>query len=502
MGFDEINKIGSDSDLYKVLFQPLIINKLTIPNRIHFPPMGLNDFKTDGTLSTHFKKFNLALANNGVGLIVFPNATVSSDSLVYPRTTRMYTVEHAKRIGLLVDKIQKIGPVCSINLNHYGRQGLTTLTGKPAWAPSVVPFPSGEKRDENHRVREMSTSKIEEVIDDFIYSAYLSTSVANFQMIQLHAAGGQLLNQFLSPVTNWRTDEYGGELEIRIKKDVRLGKKDFKENDIITKKMLKEDKNLLECEELLTAGEIIKGREKFVIDLIKGIREKVGTNIVLAIRIVVDEMYDKAEYFQKIVKDEYLTKMLYNSSQNQNVSQILYDFSTELFKNTYQKNLPESINLDSIGLPDYLKVDDYEIIIPLLENAGIDLIMNHWTTYDTWKDFWKNEKKTENGEPESYRKIIEETKKIKTFIKKDTRLGFSGFIKDLDQAKTHIDAGTADTIGLARQLFSDPETIIKSLNCKKNKEKINTCIDCWQCFGSQKMKTRDEPVYCVKYHKK
>lgn len=431
MTFDEINKIGCKKFPY--LFKTLKIKNLEIPNRLHFPPFGLNNINTDGTISEEFENYNLRLAQNGVGLIIFPNATVSADSLVYPRTLRMYDSKHSKTMKSLLKKMKAIGTVPSINLNHYGRQGLTTLTGVPAPAPSDVFFASGKKRDKNHTIEPMSLEKINSVINDFCKSAELSVE-AGAEFIQVHASGGQLLQQFLSPQTNIRIDEYGGDLKIQLKDKLTLQSgKIIEKGSIISNEDLKQDNELLKCGKLLKTGNVITGRLKFLIEVFKGIRERVGESIVISARIVVDEFYKDKECIQ---------------------------------------------------------ADDYKTYIPLLEEAGVDVFMNHWAGYDTWRNFWLDN----TGQSKKY--ILDSTQKIKSFGKKN--IGFTGFVNSLKEGNEYVKEDIANLIGMGRALFIDNELIVKTLKGDTN---INKCTNCWACFAKQKLVERDKPVFCPVYHK-
>ena len=194
---------------YPLLFNPIKIGNVTIPNRLYFPPWCFNWANEDGTLTDKLYDLYIQLAQGGNGMVITGCAAVSPDSLLYKRSMKIYKKEHIVRLKDLCKDILILGSIPAIQLMNFGRQSVTTFTGEPVYAPSAIPCPVKSRKDPNYKIREMTIDDIERVKNDFVNAAVLSTE-AGFKVIQLHAAHGFLLNQFLSPYSNYRTDDYGG----------------------------------------------------------------------------------------------------------------------------------------------------------------------------------------------------------------------------------------------------------------------------------------------------
>jgi 2,4-dienoyl-CoA reductase-like NADH-dependent reductase (Old Yellow Enzyme family) len=240
----EIDQKGKEK--YPRLFSPLKIRNLTILNRIFWPPWGVNWANKDGTVSDKLSDFYISLAENGCGTIFTGSASVSPDSLRFEYHMGIYDKRHVENNQKLCKEIEARGAVPAIQLINFGRQSVTTFTGKPILAPSNIPCKITRLCDPNYQIKEMTLEDIQRVKNDFINSAVLAAE-AGYKIVQVHAAHGYLLSNFLSPYTNKRTDEYGGS---------------------------------------------VANRCRIVVEIIAGIRKKLGTNIIIDIRMSVDEMID------------------------------------------------------------------------------------------------------------------------------------------------------------------------------------------------------------------
>lgn len=199
---------------YPHLFAPLKIAGVTIPNRIFFPPWIFNWANKDGTVSDKLHDFYLSLAKNGCGIIYTGGATVSPDSIRVEYCMGMYDKIHVASNRKLCKEIEARGAIPAIQLMNFGRQSVTTYTGKPLLAPSNIPCPVTSRRDPNYRIKEMTLEDIRRIKNDFVQGAILAVE-AGYKIIQIHAAHGYLLCSFLSPYTNKRTDAYGGSIANR-----------------------------------------------------------------------------------------------------------------------------------------------------------------------------------------------------------------------------------------------------------------------------------------------
>jgi len=194
---------------YSLSLSGINIGTIQLPNRIVFPAWQVNYANTDGTVSEKLFNFYSKIAKGGCGLIFTGAAVVSPDSIAFNKVMR---IDHAGCIpGLqkLFQEIELQGSIPGIQLIHYGRQALSCVTGSPLLAPSALPCPIMSQFDPNYQVKEMTIDEIAKVRDYFIEAA-LRAAKAGAKVIEIHAAHGYLLNEFLSPYSNQRTDAYGG----------------------------------------------------------------------------------------------------------------------------------------------------------------------------------------------------------------------------------------------------------------------------------------------------
>ena len=192
------------------LFQPITINNLTVKNRIVMPAMAL--FYTDKyEFNDRYRSFYRERANGGVGLMIIgPMAIDRVGSSPYiPGLFDDSQIEPIWKFNrdLHRDTDVKIG----IQLMHQGRFASERMTGMTPIAPSAIPSPITREIP-----REMTKDDIREIKRSYVESA-LRAKNAGFDYIELMAGGGYLIGEFLSPVTNHRTDEYGGSIEKRMR---------------------------------------------------------------------------------------------------------------------------------------------------------------------------------------------------------------------------------------------------------------------------------------------
>jgi len=192
------------------LMQPITINGLEIPNRTVMPSMGLA-YTSDYTLTDRFRAFYRARAEGGVGLMtVGPIAVDKAGSA--PFMPALFDDQYVEPLKDYIDELHRdTDTKVATQLIHLGRAGFSMISGVPTIAPSPVPSKlSGEIP------REMTREDIEEVQEAFVQAARRSKE-AGFDYVEVLACTGYLISQFLSPVTNKRTDEYGGSIENRMR---------------------------------------------------------------------------------------------------------------------------------------------------------------------------------------------------------------------------------------------------------------------------------------------
>ncbi len=205
------------------LFDPLKLRDLTIDNRLFLAPMcqyqctGLDGIPTDWHL-VHLG----ARAAGGFGLIIAEATGVSPEGRITPWCCGLWNDEQVAAWRRIVDFGHSQGAKMAVQLQHAGRKASVYREFEPGKAgsipaedggwetigPTAVPFPGLATP------REATADDIAKVIADFAASALLADE-AGFDAIELHAAHGYLLFQFLSPLSNHRTDEYGGDLANR-----------------------------------------------------------------------------------------------------------------------------------------------------------------------------------------------------------------------------------------------------------------------------------------------
>jgi 2,4-dienoyl-CoA reductase-like NADH-dependent reductase (Old Yellow Enzyme family) len=210
-----------------LLFEPIKIRSIELKNRIIVSPMcqysSADGFANDWHL-VHLGSH----AVGGAGL-VFTEATAVTDvGRISPHDLGIWKDEHIDFLKRITSFIEEHGSVPGIQLAHAGRKASHHRPwegGKPltkeegAWqtiSPSAIPYREGEPSPVA-----MTKKDIEQLKNDFCMGA-VRAAKAGFKIIEIHAAHGYLLNEFMSPLSNQRTDEYGGSFENRIRIVVEL----------------------------------------------------------------------------------------------------------------------------------------------------------------------------------------------------------------------------------------------------------------------------------------
>ena len=206
-----------------LLFTPITLpNGTTIKNRFFKSAMsegmGTRDFQPKKNIATLYKRW----AEGGTGLIITgnimvdPKGTAEPGNIVFDKNSNMEILKNWAKQG------QQHGAKVMVQLNHPGKQAPKTVS-KQTVAPSAVPLGNGLNKLFS-TPRALTTSEVEELIQKFVTSAKVAKE-AGFSGVQIHAAHGYLISQFLSPHDNRRTDKYGGSLENRMRflKEIYLG---------------------------------------------------------------------------------------------------------------------------------------------------------------------------------------------------------------------------------------------------------------------------------------
>jgi anthraniloyl-CoA monooxygenase len=205
------------------MFTPLRLRGMVLPNRVAVSPMCMYSAH-DGTPDDWHLVHLGSRAVGGAGLVMTEMTDVSAEGRITPGCTGMYRPEHADAWRRIVDFVHTRSTArIGMQLAHAGRKGAC----RRPWEADDEPLPAGEAWplvapsavawSPRHQVpRAMDAADRRSVRDDFARAARMAHD-AGFDLIELHAAHGYLLASFLSPLTNQRTDEYGGSLENRMR---------------------------------------------------------------------------------------------------------------------------------------------------------------------------------------------------------------------------------------------------------------------------------------------
>lgn len=197
-----------------MLFVPLTLpSGLVIPNRLAKAAMEENLCDPDHAPSDALCRLYERWSTGGVGLIVTGNVMIDHRAMTGPGGVVLEDGRHMDRFKRWADAARRGGTKVFMQLNHPGRQVMANM-GQPTLAPSAIAvrIPGLERAFETPR--EMSEEDIADVVNRFVTSATLAQT-AGFDGVQVHAAHGYLISQFLSPRTNQRKDPWGGDLASR-----------------------------------------------------------------------------------------------------------------------------------------------------------------------------------------------------------------------------------------------------------------------------------------------
>lgn len=189
------------------LFSPITFKNITIKNRIVMSSMCMySSMNQDGRLTSFHQNHYISRAIGQVGLVMLEATAVQPEGRISSQDLGIWGDEHVEAFTHLNKQLHQYGAKSGIQLAHAGRKAQLSTD---IYAPSAISF------DESYqKPMEMQIDDIETTIQGFKDGARRAKQ-ANFDVIEIHAAHGYLINQFLSPLTNKRTDIYGGNRENR-----------------------------------------------------------------------------------------------------------------------------------------------------------------------------------------------------------------------------------------------------------------------------------------------
>jgi 2,4-dienoyl-CoA reductase-like NADH-dependent reductase (Old Yellow Enzyme family) len=202
------------------LFEPINFRKVRLRNRIVCSPMC--QYSSEDGFANDWHLVHLgSRAIGGAGLIIVEATAVSAEGRITPSDLGLWKDEHIHFLQRITTFLKAHGAVAGIQLAHAGRKashhvpwkgGQALNANESLWetlAPSAIAFKEGEPTP-----REMSEDDINKVIADF-QQATIRARKAGFELIEIHAAHGYLISEFLSPISNHRRDKWGGSFENR-----------------------------------------------------------------------------------------------------------------------------------------------------------------------------------------------------------------------------------------------------------------------------------------------
>jgi 2,4-dienoyl-CoA reductase-like NADH-dependent reductase (Old Yellow Enzyme family) len=202
------------------LFSSLTVREVTFRNRIAVSPMC--QYSSEDGFANDWHLVHLgSRAVGGAGLVMTEAAAVEPRGRISPADLGLWKDEHVEMLARIARFIRRQGAVPGIQLAHAGRKASTRVPweggavipesegGWQAAAPSPIPF-----RPEEPVPAELTRSGIRSIAEAFAAAARRAAA-AGFQVVEIHGAHGYLINEFLSPLSNRRTDEYGGSFENR-----------------------------------------------------------------------------------------------------------------------------------------------------------------------------------------------------------------------------------------------------------------------------------------------
>lgn len=200
-------KVNGGETMRSKLLQPYKINNITLKNRIVMSPMCMySSTGQQGFIEDFHMTHYISRAVGQVGLIMIEATAVTPQGRISAQDLGIWSDNHQPQLKKLVEGIKQNGSATAIQLAHAGRKA--TVDGE-IFAPSAIAF------DENSKTPiEMSKTHIAETIQAF-KDAAIRAKDAGIDIIEIHGAHGYLINEFLSPLSNKRKDEYGGSSDNR-----------------------------------------------------------------------------------------------------------------------------------------------------------------------------------------------------------------------------------------------------------------------------------------------
>lgn len=342
---------------YEKLLQSGQIGSMRLKNRVVMPAMGVSLAEPTGEANEHIIRYYEERAKGGVGLIITEITRVEETyGTAIPNQLAATESKHVPHLERLAERVHKYGTKILLQLQHPGRENKSDMIGgRQIVAPSAVMCKVTQEMP-----RALTTEECSALVKDFIKGAVIAQK-AGFDGVELHAAHGYLLCEFLSPYTNKRTDRYGGSFANRIR--------------------------ILE-------------------EIITGVRYMCGPQFIISVRLSGDEYVEGGLKLEDTVK---IARTLESFGVDViNVSAGIYESSTTIiepasFPQGWKKHLGTAVkNAVKIPVIAANNIKDPDVAEALLEEGACDYVAlgrAHLADPD-----WV--KKTKEGRPEEINKCI------------------------------------------------------------------------------------------------
>lgn len=310
------------------LFSPIRINGMTLKNRAVMPPMGTGYGNADGTVGDRLIGYLARRARGGTGLIITEVCAVDPRGKAFLNEIGVWSDFFLPGLTHLTEAVHAEGGKIALQLHHAGRETFEAAAGGTPEAPSPIPSVALGQPCE-----EMGASRIAFMIDAFAGAATRAKK-AGFDAVEIHGAHGYLLNQFLSPFSNQRTDEYGGSEE---------------------------------------------NRSRFLLSTVSAVRKAVGSDFPVIIRISADELirggYD-LEFMKRLAPRLvaaggdaiHASVGVYSTPGNLSIASMDTEAGFNLFR---ARAIKEIVNIPVIGVG---RINDPELAERAIAEGSADLI--------------------------------------------------------------------------------------------------------------------------------
>lgn len=198
--------------MFKKIFESGKIGNLEIKNRMVVPPMLTEYANVDGSINERFIRYYEEKAIGGFGLIIVEDTAVERRGAGFMCLPGLWSDSLAEKHKELTKRVKAHGAKVAVQLYHAGREGSSAVNGgEQIVGPSAIQDPTNLELP-----HELTTEEVKELVEKFAQAARRAKE-AGYDAVELHGAHGYLINQFVSPYSNRRTDEFGGTFMNRLK---------------------------------------------------------------------------------------------------------------------------------------------------------------------------------------------------------------------------------------------------------------------------------------------